>query len=780
MVAWARTAGSAIGRTIVRAARAAPGRVAAGSARVLEASRPVASSSWDRARRDLPALVEAGQRLDRWTALALARGVRRLAARAPNAARAARRRLTGRRGRRVRRALGRGGLAGVVLVGSLSMFSGPILRLGADVFAGEVEDEGLPVLEQSSTVFGSNDEQLTDMPGGPHRVLVDLEEIPDHLQELVVAVEDDRFWEHAGWDGEGIARAAFANFAARGVEEGGSTISQQLAKRSFTDSERTVVRKAKELLYAVALEERYSKRQLLERYLNEVYLGSGAYGVAAAAREYFGVPVTELRPEQSAVLVGLIRSPGALDPRRNPEAARARRNVVLDIAADRGVLDRAEADALGAAPLELAPSPVRVTDPLLAAAVHRELLAEPALGADADARAERLATGGLRIETSIDSRFQLAAIDAVERALEHWPDLGGALAAVDPQTGAVRAIASLTPPGTEDFDLATQGRRQPGSTFKPLAAVAALEAGLDPAQRLEGDGPAEFEHAPGQRWKVENYGERDHGSVTLGEALSASVNTAFAQIAVSVGTDPIVDVADRVGVDVEAALGGPDQRGPSIALGALARGVSPLEMASAYGFLSTGGTHTEARIVTRVVAPDGTVVLDREPEPEQAVDPAITGALRSMLQDVIDDGTGRAAQLRGWEPAGKTGTSQNNADAWFVGTVPTLSVATWLGHPDAAQPVPGLTGGTAAAPIWHDFVAAALEGVDPIPFPEAPPLPDREPHALEDAEVQGDQEHDGEGDSERATAPTSATPPSPSGEVSEPSGPGRGRGRPRR
>jgi penicillin-binding protein 1A len=779
MVAWARTAGSAIGRTIVRAARVAPGRVAATSAHMLEVSRPVASASWDRACRDVPAVVEAGKGLDRWAALALGRGVRRLVARAPDATRAARRPLTGRRGRRVLRALGRVGLAGVVLVGSLSVFSGPILRLGADVFAGEVEDEGLPALEQSSTVFGSNDEPLTDLPGGPHRLLVDLEEIPDHLQELVVAVEDDRFWEHSGWDGEGIARAAFANFAARGVEEGGSTISQQLAKRSFTDSERTVVRKAKELLYAVALEERYSKRQLLERYLNEVYLGSGAYGVAAAAREYFGVPVTELRPEQSAVLVGLIRSPGALDPRRNPEAARARRDVVLDIAADRGVLDRAEADALRAAPLELAPSPVRVTDPLLAAAVHRELLAEPALGADADARAERLATGGLRIETSIDGRFQLAAIDAVERALERWPDLGGALAAVDPQTGAVRAIASVTPPGTEDFDLATQGRRQPGSTFKPLAAVAALEAGLDPAQRLEGDGPAEFEHAPGQRWKVENYGERDHGSVTLGEALSASVNTAFAQIAVSIGTDPIVDVADRVGVDVDAALGRPDQRGPSIALGALARGVSPLELASAYGFLSTGGTHTEARIVTRVVAPDGTVVLDREPEREQAVDPAITGALRSMLQDVIDDGTGTAAQLRGWEPAGKTGTSQNNADAWFVGTVPTLSVATWLGHPDAAQPVPGLTGGTAAAPIWHDFVAAALEGVDPIPFPDAPPLPDRGPHALEDAEVQGDQEHDG-GDDERATAPTSATPPSPSGDGSGPSGPGRGRGRPRR
>ena len=506
--------------------------------------------------------------------------------------------MAGPGGRRLRRTGGRVGLAGVVLLASLWVFSEPALRLGADVFAGDVEDEGLPAWSShrwSSSRTTSGSRTCPAAPGGgdPRRDPRPPRAAGGGGRGL------HRFWEHSGWDGTGIARAVFANVAARGVEEGGSTISQQLAKQNFTDSERTVVRKGKELLYAVALEERYTKRQLLQRYLNEVYLGSGAYGVAAAAREYFGVPITELRPEQAAVLVGLIRSPGALDPRRNPDAAKARRDVVLGIVAERGVLDRAEVDLLRATPLELAPPPVRVTDPLLAAAVHRDAAGGAPLGADADARAARLATGGLRIETSIDGRFQLAAVGAVQRALERWPGLGGALAAVDPQTGAVRAIASVTPPGTEDFDLATQGRRQPGSTFKPLAAVAALEAGLDQRQRLEGDGPAEFEHAPGQRWTVENYGGRNHGSVTLHDALSASVNTAFAQIAVSVGTGPIVDVADRLGIDVEAALGGPDQRGPSIALGGPGRGVSPLEMASAYGFLSTGGTHNEARIVTR-------------------------------------------------------------------------------------------------------------------------------------------------------------------------------------
>jgi membrane peptidoglycan carboxypeptidase len=733
-------------------------RVRSGVGGSLRTCRALGATAWAWLGPRSRELLAAGRRLDRWTA-----------ATARRSSHAAYRWISAQRGARLGRAARRVAVVGVVLVASLWVFSAPALRLGAAVFADEVGDDGLPALEESSVVIGSNGETLTAMPGGPHRDEVALEEVPDFLVRMVVAVEDDRFWEHSGWDGASIIRAAVANASAGGVQQGGSTISQQLAKQNFTDSERTVVRKAKELLYAVALEERYSKRELLERYLNEVYLGSGAYGVAAAAKEYFGVSLADLGKDQAAMLVGLIPSPGALDPRRNPDGARTRRDLVLRIAAEKGVIGRQEAEQLQAAPLELAPAPVRVTDPLLAAAVRRELLDEPALGADRDERAVRVATGGLRIETSIDAVFQAAAMAAMRRGLERWPGLGGALAAVDPHTGAVRAIASVTPPGIEGFDLATQGRRQPGSTFKPIAAVAALEDGLDPRRRLEGDGPAEFEHAPGQRWTVENYGERDHGSVDLAEALRASVNTAFAEIAVDVGTPAIVDVAKRLGIDIDQAMGGPDQRGPSIALGALTRGVSPLEMASAYGFLATGGAHTDARIVTRVVAPDGRVLVDRPAELRPAVDPAVTGEIRTMLQEVVDEGTGRAAELDGWHPAGKTGTTQNNADAWFVGAIPTLSVATWLGHPDAAQPVPGLTGGSAAAPIWRDFVAAAVQGTQPLPFPDAPPfVPDRE---------------------DRSERPVDSVepPPAPSTKRSTPgpdrepdAKPGRGRGRGRR
>jgi penicillin-binding protein 1A len=658
-----------------------------------------------------------GERHGRWLLLRLGE----LGWATPGALRRTGRRLAGVGGHRVVRGAG---LAALVLaVGAWTLIE-PALRLGADLVAHEVDAEGLAPLDQPSLVLGADGTVLTALPGGPNRDAVALDDVPETLVRMVIAVEDARFWDHGGWDREGMVRAAVANVRAGGVEEGGSTISQQLAKQNFAGTERTFVRKAREVLYAVALEERYEKRQLLERYLNEVYLGSRAYGVAAAADEYFGVRLADLTPDQAALLVGLIRSPGALDPRSNPDAARNRRDLVLRVAADHGILTRAEAAAHQAVPLELAPRRSRVTDPMLAEAVRRELLDDPALGDTPEERAEALATGGLRIETGIHPHLQAAARHAVAEGVAAWPGLGGALAAVHPESGQVQALASVTPPGTEAFDVATQGRRQPGSTFKPLAAVAALEAGLDPDERLAGDGPVAFEHLPGEHWTVDNYGGADPGRVALHDALVSSVNTAFAQLALATGTDRIADVADRLGIDVEAALGTPDQRGPSVALGALHRGVSPLEMASAYSVFATGGQRVEPVLVTRILDPDGRPVLEREPEPVDAVDPGVVGTVTPMLQDAVDDGTGTAARLPGWQPAGKTGTTQQHADAWFAGVVPGLAAASWLGHPDGSQSVPGLTGGRAAAPVWQAFMAAALAETPPVPFPELPVLGD--------------------------------------------------------
>ncbi len=630
---------------------------------------------------------------------------------------------------------GRRVLVGAGAAASLWALGAPGLRLGAGVFAGEVAQHGLPPLDEPSAVVAPNGDVLTLLSGGPNREVVPLAEIPDVVKDMVVAVEDQRFWDHSGWDGGGMLRAAMANVRAGEVAQGGSTISQQLAKENFAGNDRTLIRKAEELLYAVALEERYDKPQLLEHYLNQVYLGSRAYGIAAAGREYFGVAVADLSPDQAALLVGLIRSPTSLDPRLHPEAARQRRDAVLRIAGEQGVLDPVAAQMFQAVPLELAPPAPKVTDPLVGEAVRRELLGEPALGATVEERAERLDTGGLQIETSIDPDLQEAATSAVSKGLAPWTGLGGALAAVDPQRGEVVALVSVNSPGTEGFDLAAQGRRQPGSTFKPLAAVAALESGLRPERELTGDGPVEIEYTPGRLWTIDNFGGADHGKVDLEEALVSSVNTAFAQVAVATGAEPIVDVARRLGIDVGAAMGPPNERGPSLALGALSQGVSPLEMATAYGVLASGGRRTDTTVVNRVVDGHGRELLHRVPEPRAVLDPAVAATVTEFLQQAVGEGTGGAARLPGWEPAGKTGTSQQNADAWFVGAVPTLSVATWLGHPDAAQPVRGLTGGSTAAPVWRAFMAAALRDVEPVPFPEpsGPLQPADEPLMLPEA-----------------------------------------------
>lgn len=598
--------------------------------------------------------------------------------------------------------------------------SAPGLRLGADLLSREVQVHGFPPLEEPSVITGRDGEVLTALAGGPNREVVALAEMPDLLEDMAVAVEDQRFWDHPGWDGAGMLRAALANVRAGEVAQGGSTISQQLAKENFAGRERTLLRKVEELLDAVALEDRYDKPQLLERYLNQVYLGARAYGVAAAAREYFGVGVADLSPPQAALLVALIRSPTALDPRVHPRAARDRRNAVLRTAAEHGLLDPVAAETFAAAPLGVAPPPPEVMDPLLGEAVRRELLGEAALGSTVEERARRLATGGLQIETSIDPLLQSAAHRAVTNGLAPWPGLGGALAAVDPEDGEVVALVSVSPLGTEAFDLAEQGRRQPGSTFKPLAAVAALEAGLRLDQELVGDGPVEIEYARGRRWTIDNFRGADHGEVDLEEALVSSVNTALAQVAVATGPEPIVDVARRLGIDVDAAMGPEGERGPSLALGALSRGVSPLEMATSYGVLTAGGRHTETTLVKRVVDGGGRELLRRAPDPRAVLDPTVAATITRFLQQAVDEGTGGSARLPGWEPAGKTGTSQQNADAWFVGAVPSLSVATWLGHPDAAQPVRGLTGGSAAAPVWRAFMATALRDAEPVPFPEPP------------------------------------------------------------
>jgi penicillin-binding protein 1A len=383
-------------------------------------------------------------------------------------------------------------------------------------------------------------------------------------------------------------------------------------------------------------------------------------------------------------------------------------------------LPAADAAAARTAPLGVVPHrPPPDLEPFVVEAVKREFLANPSFGATETDRQRLLLTGGLHIQTTIDVGLQGAAADATQ-----WlpAGLGVSIAAVDPRSGAVRALYDGGAAANGQFDVATQGHRQPGSTFKPLVATAALEAGIPDWQPLAGTGPIELDY-PGapQLWRVGNFDGESYGTVDLSEAVANSVNTAFAQLGVALGPDRIAAVARRLGIDVDADLGPPPSRGPSLALGGLTHGVSPLELASAYATFAAGGTHVTPHLIDRVTGPDGREIYRAKATTSVALDPATNGAMVGILENAVAEGTGSAASVPGWDVIGKTGTSDGAADGWFVGAVPVLSTAVWVGHPDREAPIPGLTGGTTSAPIWRAFMTEALQDATPVGFPAAPP-----------------------------------------------------------
>ncbi|HEX4902143.1 MAG TPA: transglycosylase domain-containing protein [Acidimicrobiales bacterium] len=617
----------------------------------------------------------------------------------------------------------RAGLALGVLVAGALVASEPILSGVARLSVGDEVRRELPDLSETSVVVAAEGSTL-GVVEEEHRRVVDADTLPEHVTAAVLAAEDHRFPEHEGYDLAGLARATLTNARAREVEQGGSTITQQLAKLNFTDGAHSIGRKVEELLYAVRLEDELSKEQLLERYLNQVYFGNGAHGIAAAAEEYFAVAPQDLSLGQAAVLASIIQAPNALDPRGDPDDVRRRRDAVLDRAADEGLITRTAAETAALEPIQVAPPSTRPRANPVLDAVRAEVRTIEELGPTPEARLERLATGGLRVETTLDPSLQHVVAEAVRTAIPEGSGATAAVAAVDPATGAIRALGSGRG-GAGGFDLARQGRRQPGSTFKPLTAVAALERGLSPDQRLVGDGPVELDHGGPEPWRVDNFEGTDVGGVDLRGALRRSVNTAFAQLGVAVGAPAIADVADRMGIDVEAALGPPDQRGPSLALGGVTHGVTPLELAGAYATFANDGKAALAHLVHRIVDAEGEVVYEREPRAEQVVDPAVTATVRSMLADALAGGTGRAARITGVEAFGKTGTSQDAADAWFVGSTTNLTTAVWVGHPDGRVPMSEATGGTLAAPVWRQVTEAWLGAHPSGTWEEAADLDDQ-------------------------------------------------------
>jgi membrane peptidoglycan carboxypeptidase len=550
-----------------------------------------------------------------------------------------------------------------------------------------------------------------------NRDLVTRDELPDVLLDAVVAAEDHRFYDHDGVDLRAIARAVVANRRAGQVVEGGSTITQQLVKnRYFPDADETLDRKIAEGRLALEFETVRSKDEILTDYLNTVYFGTGAYGIAAAARTYFDVEAGDLDLTQAALLAGLIRSPESASPHRDGARALAERDRVLHRMASTGRVNPFEAAAAREAPLGVVdpPAPPATRYPHFVEHVKRTLLADARFGADESERVRRLFGGGLTIHTTLDPDLQATAEQAAA-SLRVPGDPEVAVAVVRPRDGRLVAAVGGRDFAERQFDLATQGSRQPGSAFKTFALVAALRDGARLDEEWDA-GPADIALPDGQQWQVRS---ATPGRLSLIDATARSSNGAFARLAMEVGPHRVAEQARAMGITSRVGTN------PAIVLGGLAEGVSPLEMAGAYGTLATGGVHVPPHSVDRVTDAQGRTVWAPDTSPRVAMDAETAWLATQALRAVVEDGTGQAATIDR-PAAGKTGTTQDHRDAWFVGFTPQLATAVWVGHPDEAVPLRDGAGGELGgsswpARIWRQVMLGALAGepVRQFPYPHA-------------------------------------------------------------
>jgi penicillin-binding protein 1A len=580
---------------------------------------------------------------------------------------------------------------------------------GAAVMCSNVDLSQLRPVEigENSFIYAADGSLLGSIPAEKNRQPVSLARISPWMPKATVAIEDRRFYVHGGVDVEGIARAATKNLRAHRVVEGGSTITQQLVRNLYPiTSERTVQRKLKEACLAIKLDRAWSKQRILVGYMNQVYYGNHAYGIEAAARTYFSRPARKLTLEQSALIAGLTQAPSRDDPFVYPELALARRDQVLRaMFQTRAITPAQYSVAVANRDLGLKPGNLyhRIREPYFFSYVYNELVREYG-GAT-------VRSGGLRVYTTVDRRLQLAALHAITDTLYYSTDPASALVSIDPRTGAIRAMTAVIPKKKKNqFNLASQGKRQAGSTFKTFVLTAAVERGMNPASTYYQSAPFTYQPDPlTPPWKVKTYADDYYGTSSVQQATLRSDNTVFAQLTLDVGAEAVADVARRMGITVPS-----DKVFPSMGLGSL--DVSPLEMASAYATLAAGGIHSKPMAIRKVILPGGKEDTDAGwgvPKRERVLPDWVAYEVTKILEQNVYAGTGTNAQI-GRPAAGKTGTTDNFADAWFCGFVPQLQTTVWVGYPQAQIPmryVHGISvaGGTFPAEIWRRFMSVALE-----------------------------------------------------------------------
>ena len=624
---------------------------------------------------------------------------------------------------------------GLIAVGILALLLGSGVAVAA-LWAFTILPRSLPsvtALEtlqpiQGTRIYDDSDELLTELHV-ERRIFVPLAQIPQALRDAVIATEDHRFYSHWGLDPIGIARAVVQNYRRGRIVEGGSTITQQLTKVLFLTPDKSLERKLKEAVLALELERRYSKDRILEMYLNQVYFGHGAYGVEAAARTYFGKSVSELNLREAALVAGLPRAPSSYSPFERADAAKRRREVVLRRMVEYGALKDADARRLAKTDLGLIPPERRRTTGQYFLDYVQQTL-EAKYGADL------VFKGGLNVYTTINPATQLAAEQALRQgllALEgrtakarvgERPE--GALVTIEAQTGYVKAMVGGFDFFRSEFNRAVQAKRQPGSAFKPFIYIAALEAGLTPATRID-DSPVSYAVGPnGQPWKPENYDRKFRGPTTLQQAVEDSVNVVTVKVQERIGVNRTVQVARRLGIT------SPLEMDLSLALGA--SDLSLLELTSAYSALANRGTWMPPVTVRYVTDAQGKLLEEHVPEGREAIAPETAYVITQMLRGVVERGTGQGAKALGRPIAAKTGTTNDYSNAWFMGYTPRLATGVWVGYDRPKSLGRDETGSRVAVPIWVAYMGRILRD-DPR---EDFPVPDRVVSLLVDEDPSGE------------------------------------------
>jgi len=560
---------------------------------------------------------------------------------------------------------------------------------------------------ETSYIYDIKGKSLASLHGEANREVIKLDKISPNLKRAVLAMEDSHFYMHSGINPNSVGRAFLENFQKKRVVQGGSTLTMQLVKNLFLKQEGKISRKITEAVLAIRVEQIFNKDQILEMYLNQIYWGHNNYGIQTAAESYFGKSSTDLTLGESAMLAGIVQSPEDYSPFVSYETAKERQSLVLTRMKDLGWITEAEEKAARKQPIKLG----KLTSwrgsqlPYITEAVVAEL--NEKFGRDA------VLKGGMRVQTTIDYKFQKMAEETIARAYDNiqWRLYADqiALAAVDPRTHYVKALVGGVSYSKSQFNRAIQSRRQPGSAFKPFVYYTAFASGKYGPDSTVIDAPVSYRDGDGW-YSPQNYGGGFSGAMSVRTALSVSANVPAVKIGKAVGLDKVIETCRTIGIK------SPMEPVVSLPLGAI--GVTPLEMAGAYATFASTGWYSEPTVIVRVTDSLGNVLLDNTPKPRRVLDPWSAASLNSVLQGVINGGTGKHAQI-GRPAAGKTGTTSSERDVWFVGYVPQLAAAIWIGN-DNNRPIGGgATGGMYAAPIWRDFMLQALRNEPVQYFPSA-------------------------------------------------------------